>query len=112
MPQTMSYEEAVAYMTARHKYGIKLGNDRFLAVLELGLGGRLDATNVCSPNACVITNIGLDHTHILGDTHAKIAREKAGIIKPGVPLITATEQPSAFAVIERIAAEEGAPLIT
>lgn len=80
------------------------------AAVEVGIGGRLDATNVVHPLVCVITNIGLDHTHILGDTHAKIASEKAGIIKQSIPVITATDEPSAFAVIERTAAEREAPL--
>jgi dihydrofolate synthase/folylpolyglutamate synthase len=56
-------------------------------VLEVGLGGRLDATNVCDPAACAIVSIGLDHTALLGDTHAKIAAEKAGILKHGVPFV-------------------------
>ncbi|MBR1921296.1 MAG: bifunctional folylpolyglutamate synthase/dihydrofolate synthase, partial [Kiritimatiellae bacterium] len=57
------------------------------AVLETGLGGRLDATNVCCPALCVITRIGLDHCEWLGDTVEKIAAEKAGIVKPGVPVV-------------------------
>lgn len=78
--------------------------------LEVGLGGRLDATNVVIPRACVITSIGLDHTTILGDTVEAIAAEKAGIIKPGIPVIVGELPPRAFAIIERIAAEQGAPL--
>ena len=62
-----------------------------LVIWETGLGGRLDATNIVTPLASVITNIGLDHQQWLGDTHDKIAAEKAGIIKPGVPVITAAE---------------------
>lgn len=58
-----------------------------IAVIEVGLGGRLDSTNIISPLLSVITNIGLDHTEFLGDTIAKIAREKAGIIKPNVPVV-------------------------
>lgn len=81
-----------------------------IAAVEVGLGGRLDATNVLTPLVSVITNIGLDHTHILGDTHAKIAAEKAGIIKPSVPVITATDEPSALEVIRRTAANRDAPL--
>jgi dihydrofolate synthase/folylpolyglutamate synthase len=81
------------------------------AAVEVGLGGRLDATNVVTPLACVITNIGLDHTHILGDTHEKIAVEKAGIIKPGIPIVTATDEPDALAVICRTAHERAAPLV-
>lgn len=73
-----------------------------IAVLETGLGGRLDTTNVCRPLVTVITVIGLDHTHILGDTIAQIAIEKAGIIKPGVPVLTAVTQPEAMqAITER-----------
>jgi dihydrofolate synthase/folylpolyglutamate synthase len=62
-----------------------------LGILETGLGGRLDATNVVSPAVSVITAIGLDHTHLLGTTHAAIAREKAGIIKPGRPVVLARQ---------------------
>lgn len=80
------------------------------AAIEVGIGGRLDATNVVTPLVGVITNIGLDHTHILGDTHAKIAAEKAGIIKPGIPVLTAAEEPSALEVICRTAQERSAPL--
>lgn len=81
------------------------------AAIEVGIGGRLDATNVVQPTACVITNIGLDHTEMLGNTYAAIAGEKAGIIKSGIPCITATEEPSALEVIIRTAAERDAPLI-
>lgn len=81
------------------------------AAIEVGIGGRLDATNVVRPAVAVITNIGLDHIHILGDTHAKIAAEKAGIVKPGVLTITAADEPSALAVIESAAAERRAPLM-
>jgi dihydrofolate synthase / folylpolyglutamate synthase len=81
------------------------------ACIEVGIGGRLDATNIVQPTVTVITNIGLDHTELLGDTHAKIASEKAGIVKPGIPCITATDNVEALGTIERIAAERGAPLI-
>jgi dihydrofolate synthase/folylpolyglutamate synthase len=80
------------------------------AAIEVGMGGRLDATNVVAPAACVITNIGLDHMHILGDTHAKIAFEKAGIIKPGVPLVTAVDHPDALAVVLEAARERHVPV--
>ncbi len=80
------------------------------AAIEVGIGGRLDATNVVSPLATVITNIGLDHMHILGDTHAKIAYEKAGIIKAGIPCVTAADVPEALDVIGRRAREEVAPV--
>jgi dihydrofolate synthase/folylpolyglutamate synthase len=81
-----------------------------LVIWETGLGGRLDATNIVTPLASVITNIAFDHQQWLGDTLEKIAAEKAGIIKPGVPVVTATENPGALAVIERIAAEKNAPI--
>lgn len=79
------------------------------AILECGLGGRLDATNVCDPALCVVTRIGLDHCDWLGDTVEKIAAEKAGIIKPGVPVVLGRNEPSARAVIEAQAKEAGAP---
>jgi len=80
------------------------------AVIEVGLGGRLDSTNVITPLAAVITSISYDHTHLLGHTLAEIAREKAGIIKPHVPVISAPQADEAQAVIERVAAERQAPL--
>ncbi len=83
------------------------------AVLEVGLGGRLDATNVvASPLVTVITNIGLDHTEILGETLGAIAAEKAGIIKPGIPCVTGVPKGGeAWKVIARICQERNAPLI-
>jgi len=79
------------------------------AVLEVGLGGRLDATNVVVPLVSVITNIGLEHTELLGNTIEKIAFEKAGIIKNNVPVVT-DAQGKALAVIKKIAKERNAPL--
>ena len=79
-------------------------------VLETGLGGRLDATNAITPAVSVITPIGWDHMDMLGDTLAKIAAEKAGIIKPGVPVVTMRQEAEALDVISRVAAERGAPL--
>lgn len=79
------------------------------AVLETGLGGRLDATNVCVPELCVITRIGLDHCDWLGDTVEKIASEKAGIIKPDVPVVLGENLPEVRAVVEARAKEVGAP---
>jgi dihydrofolate synthase/folylpolyglutamate synthase len=81
------------------------------ACVEVGMGGRLDATNIVRPAVTVITNVGLDHTEILGDTHALIAQEKAGIIKCAVPCITAADHPDALEVIEQIAEAREAPLI-
>ncbi len=77
------------------------------AVLEVGLGGRLDSTNVCQPEVCVITSISFDHMRQLGNTLASIAKEKAGIIKPGVPVVTGVDVPEALSVIQRIASERG-----
>ena len=81
-----------------------------LVIWETGLGGRLDATNIVTPLASVITNIAFDHTQWLGDTLGKIATEKAGIIKPGVPVVTATAAPEALAVIETVAQKKSAPI--
>jgi dihydrofolate synthase/folylpolyglutamate synthase len=82
-----------------------------VAVIEVGLGGRLDATNVVIPIVAVITSLSYDHTHLLGDTLAEIAGEKAGIIKDGIPVILSPQKDEARQVIERIAAERSAPLI-
>ncbi|GAB5405166.1 MAG: Mur ligase family protein [Aureliella sp.] len=79
-------------------------------VLEVGLGGRLDSTNVCSPQLTVITSISLDHQAQLGDTIAAIAGEKAGIIKPGIPVVCTALHPDARHVIQQKAAEHDAPL--
>jgi dihydrofolate synthase/folylpolyglutamate synthase len=81
-----------------------------LVIWETGLGGRLDATNIVAPLASVITNIQFDHQQWLGDTLGKIAAEKAGIVKPGVPVITATDEPEALKVIEEVARKQNAPL--
>ncbi len=81
-----------------------------LVIWETGLGGRLDATNIVTPLASVITNIQLDHQKWLGDTYAQIAFEKAGIIKPGIPALTATTQPEALTVIRDTAARHQSPL--
>ena len=82
-----------------------------LVIWETGLGGRLDSTNIVTPLASVITNIAFDHEQWLGDTLEKIAAEKAGIIKSGVPVVTATDAPEALAMIERKAREKNAPII-
>lgn len=81
-----------------------------LCILEVGLGGRGDATNVIVPQACAITSISLDHRDLLGDTLALIAAEKAGIIKPGVPVVTGAQEPAALAVIAATAERCGARL--
>jgi len=79
-------------------------------VVEVGLGGRLDATNVIEPVVCAITNIALEHTQILGETIEEIAYEKAGIIKPATAIVTAAENVQALSVFRRIARERGARL--
>lgn len=81
-----------------------------LAVLEVGLGGRLDATNVCLPRVTAITSIGFDHTRQLGNTLKSIAGEKAGIVKPGVPVISGVVRPEPRDVIRRICRQRGSPL--
>ncbi len=81
-----------------------------VAVIEVGLGGRLDATNVVTPLVSVITSLSYDHMNLLGNTLAEIAGEKAGIIKPGVPVVSAPQKDEAREVLERIAAERGSPL--
>jgi dihydrofolate synthase/folylpolyglutamate synthase len=80
-------------------------------VLEVGMGGRLDATNVTQPRVAVITNIGLDHVEFLGSTLAAIGREKAGVIKPGTPVVCGCEQGEAAEVIRQRCAEVGAELL-
>lgn len=80
-------------------------------VLETGLGGRLDATNVVKPEVCVITSISFDHMDVLGNTLAQITAEKAGIIKPGSTVVCAPQFPDAMAVIERVCRERGTRLI-
>jgi dihydrofolate synthase/folylpolyglutamate synthase len=82
-----------------------------LVIWETGMGGRLDATNIVTPLASVITNIQFDHQKWLGNTRAEIAAEKAGIIKPGVPVVTATDAPEALEVIAAKARERDTPLI-
>ncbi len=79
-------------------------------VLEVGLGGRFDSTNVCNPAVALIASISFDHTKQLGNRLASIAFEKAGIVKPGRPVVSGATAPEARAVIERICAERGAPL--
>jgi dihydrofolate synthase/folylpolyglutamate synthase len=76
-----------------------------VAVIEVGLGGRLDATNVVTPRVSVITSLSLDHTLVLGDTLAKIAGEKAGIIKPGVPVVSSPQKDEALTVLKNVADE-------
>ncbi|WP_240793818.1 bifunctional folylpolyglutamate synthase/dihydrofolate synthase [Antarcticibacterium arcticum] len=82
-----------------------------IAIIEVGLGGRLDSTNIITPQLSVITNIGLDHTEILGNSLAEIAAEKAGIIKPGVPVIIGENQPETKPVFSETAARLNSEII-
>ena len=82
-----------------------------LVVLEVGLGGRLDSTNICRPNVCIITSISRDHTKQLGYRVEQIAAEKGGIIKAGVPVVSGVLDPAARGVIEQIASERGCRLV-
>ncbi len=82
-----------------------------IAVLEVGMGGRLDATNVVRPDCTVITRIGLEHVDFLGDTLAKISYEKAGIIKEGITVITAQQSEDSLRVIDSVARDRGSPML-
>lgn len=81
-----------------------------IAVIEVGMGGRLDSTNVINPEVCLITNIGYDHMQFLGDTLEKIAGEKAGIIKEKTPVVISQRQLETTPVFEKISSEKGAPI--
>jgi dihydrofolate synthase / folylpolyglutamate synthase len=83
-----------------------------IAVIEAGVGGTLDGTNVLRPQVSVITNVALDHTEILGPTPEDIARDKAGIAKPGIPLVSDVVHPGARRVIELACADVGAPFVS
>lgn len=78
-----------------------------IAVLEVGLGGRLDCTNVCNPLVTAVTHLSMDHTNILGNKLTDIAHEKAGIFKPGIPAISVEQQPDAAAVLKQVAEQVG-----
>jgi dihydrofolate synthase / folylpolyglutamate synthase len=104
LPTTFELLTALAFL-----FFPAVGCDRL--VLETGLGGRLDATNVCRPQVAVITRIEREHTEYLGETIPEIAGEKAGIIKEGVPVVCAAQRPEAYAVMERVSRERHAPLI-
>jgi dihydrofolate synthase/folylpolyglutamate synthase len=80
------------------------------AVVEVGMGGRLDSTNVVTPMVSVITSISYDHTYVLGETLTEIAGEKGGIIKPGVPVVFAPQQAEALVVLEKLAEENGSDI--
>jgi dihydrofolate synthase / folylpolyglutamate synthase len=97
-------------ITAMSIYYFSKVNPVDIVLFEVGLGGRFDSTNVIYPLLTIITNIGLDHTNILGNSMRDIAFEKAGIIKNGVPLVTAVKQAEAFEVIKEQADSKKAPL--
>jgi dihydrofolate synthase/folylpolyglutamate synthase len=99
--------ETLTAMAFVHFRNIKAG----FQVMEVGMGGRLDSTNVVKPNVCIITSVSLDHTHILGDTEELIATEKAGIIKPGVPVVISPQKAEARAAIEGVCRRMGCRLI-
>jgi dihydrofolate synthase / folylpolyglutamate synthase len=82
-----------------------------VAVIEVGLGGRLDATNVVSPLVAVITSLSYDHTKILGNTLSEIAMEKAGIIKPGIPFVSAPQEAEAMQVLCAVETQRNAPMV-
>lgn len=86
-------------------------NDVNAAVIEVGLGGRLDATNVVMPNVSVITSLSYDHMAVLGNTLAEIAGEKAGIIKEGIPVVSAPQTKEALEVLKRVAKQKSCPLV-
>ena len=102
-----TYFEIVTALALRHFARRRVD----AAVLEVGLGGRLDSTNVCTPLVSVITSISFDHTKQLGSTLAAIAAEKAGIIKPGAPVVSGVTADEPREVIRQIAAEHGCRLI-
>ncbi len=103
LPSFFEFMTAVAFLHfARKKVDV--------ALIEVGLGGRLDATNIVHPQLCVITSIAFDHQEFLGDTLEKIAREKAGIIKPGIPVVLGRLPPAAESAIRAIAKEQNAPV--
>jgi dihydrofolate synthase/folylpolyglutamate synthase len=97
-------------ITAMSFYYFAEVNKVNIVLFEVGLGGRFDSTNIIQPIASIITNIGLDHTNILGHSYEEIAFEKAGIIKDRTPIFTAVKQPEALKVIEKQAEKRHAPL--
>lgn len=104
-PSFFEYMTAMAFLQfARRQCDV--------AILEVGLGGRLDATNIVQPQVSVVTSIGLDHTELLGGSLEQIATEKAGIVKPGAPVVLGRMPSAAETTIRRIAAQLGVPLMS
>jgi len=106
IPETFTFFDFTTAMAVL--YFFEAGVD--LAILEVGLGGRLDSTNVVDPLLAIITNISLDHQDYLGDTLEEVAREKAGIIKEGKCVVTAATQPRVLDLLRRVSLEKKAPL--
>ncbi|MBI2895182.1 MAG: bifunctional folylpolyglutamate synthase/dihydrofolate synthase [Deltaproteobacteria bacterium] len=102
----LTFFEVVTLLALRHFARARVE----VAVVEVGLGGRLDATQLVNPVASVVTRIGLDHCDRLGSTIAAIAREKAGIVRPGVPVVTGVEGGPAWRILRARCREQGAPL--
>ena len=102
-----TYFEVMTHLAFLHF----LGSGVELACIEVGMGGRLDATNVVVPAACAIANVSIDHTRQLGESVVEIAGEKAGIIKPGVPVIVSPNVPEVIEVIESVAAGTGSEVV-
>lgn len=109
----IDHKEPPTFFEAVTAMGLKYFADAQtdLDIIETGMGGRLDATNCIDPLLTVITNISLEHQEYLGTSLKAIAREKAGIIKPGVPLVSGASQPSVQAIVQRTCHELGAPLL-
>ncbi|MFZ9388716.1 MAG: bifunctional folylpolyglutamate synthase/dihydrofolate synthase, partial [Chitinophagaceae bacterium] len=109
-------EEANAIEPSFFEITVAMAYDYFarekvdIAIIETGLGGRLDSSNIITPELSVITNIGMDHMNLLGDTLEQIAGEKAGIIKEGIPVVIGETLPETGPVFERVAREKKAPL--
>jgi dihydrofolate synthase/folylpolyglutamate synthase len=103
----MSFFEMTVAMAFHHFSKQKVD----IAIIETGLGGRLDSTNIITPDLSIITNIGLDHTNLLGDTIEKIAVEKAGIVKENTPVVIGRNQENTLPIFKKIAEEKNAPLI-
>lgn len=109
-PQIESWHPSFFEVTVAMAFDYFAQQQVEVAVIEVGMGGRLDSTNVVQPEACLITNISLDHQAILGNTLAAIAQEKAGIIKPNTPVVISERQAATTPVFERISQQHQAPL--
>ena len=105
-PLHPSFFELTTAMAFRYFADVEID----VAVIEVGLGGRLDCTNIIRPDLCIITNISLDHTQFLGNTLPQIAREKAGIIKSGIPVVIGETTPETKSVFQKRAGEVNAPI--